>query len=84
MPKNIQNLIFLMEPTKNRWVVSLKGGNMCMNLFCIDEDAAFELSDVHYLKKSSRGITFGKTTDMKTKRKSKGKGLITLTINAIN
>ena len=30
--------------------ISLKGGKMCFNRFCIDEDAAFELSGVHYLK----------------------------------
>ena len=73
MRKHNQNLIFLMEPTKNRWVVSLKGGNMCMNLFCIDEDAAFELSDVHYLKKSSRDIAYEKSTALESERISKGK-----------
>ena len=35
---------------KDTFDISLKGGKMCFNRFCIDEDAAFELSGVHYLK----------------------------------
>ena len=30
--------------------ISLKGGKMCLNRFCIDENAAFELSGVRYLQ----------------------------------
>ena len=74
MPKIMQNLVFLMESSENAEVVSLKFGDMCLNRFCIDEDAAFELSCVHYLKTTSFAITFGKTTDMKSKRESKGTG----------
>ena len=54
MSKTMQNLVVLMEPSEDAWVTSLKGGNMTLNRFCIDEDAAFELSGVNYLKKSSR------------------------------
>ena len=54
MAKIMQNLIVLMESFKDNDDISLKGGNMCLNRFVIDEDAAFELSGVHYLKKSSR------------------------------
>ena len=50
MPKIRQNLVFLMESSTNKSNISLKGGNMCLNRFCIDEDAAFELSGVYYLK----------------------------------
>ena len=63
MPKTMQNLIVLMEPSDAAEDISSKGGNMCLNRFCIDEDAAFELSGVHYLEKSSD-----------SERKSKGKG----------
>ena len=35
---------------------SMKGGNIILNRFCIDEDAAFELSGVNYLKESYYGI----------------------------
>ena len=53
--------------------ISFKGGNMFLNRFCIEEDAAFELSGIHYLKKLTQ--YFGD--------KSKGKGYKSLTINDI-
>ena len=51
MSKIMQNLVVLMEPSEDAWDTPLKGGNMILNRFCIDEDAAFELSGVNYLKK---------------------------------
>jgi len=69
----MQNLVVLMEPSKDGDDVSLKTGNMILNRFCIDEDAAFELSGVYYLKKSSEMI-FGNSLKFKVKRKLKGKG----------
>ena len=39
-----------MEPSEDAHITPLKGGNMILNRFCIDEDAAFELSGVNYLK----------------------------------
>ena len=48
----MQNLVLLMDPSKHAWEISLKSGNMIINRFCIDEDAAFELSGVSYLKES--------------------------------
>ena len=56
MSKIMQNLVVLMEPSRDADDVSLKAGNMILNRFCIDEDAAFELSGVYYLKKSSRSM----------------------------
>ena len=50
MSKIMQNLVVLMEPSKDAHNNSLEGGNMVLNRFCIDEDAAFELSGVNYLK----------------------------------
>ena len=44
MPKIMQNLVVLMEPSKFAYQIPVKGGNMCLNRFCIDEDDAFELS----------------------------------------
>ena len=54
MSKIMQNLVVLMEPSDEASDISLKGGNMILNRFCIDEDAGFELSGVIYLKKSPR------------------------------
>ena len=61
-----------MEPSEDAHEISLKGGNMCLNRFCIDEDAAFESSGVYFLKKSSVAMTYQK--EFKNERKSKGKG----------
>ena len=52
MSKNMQNLVVFMEPSEYEWNTSLKAGNMILNRFCIDENAAFELSGVHYLTRS--------------------------------
>ena len=53
MSKIMQNLVVLMEPSEDAYITPLKCGNMILNRFCIDEDAAFELSGVNYLKKST-------------------------------
>jgi len=60
-----------MEPSEEAFNIALKAGNMYLNRFCIDEAAAFELSGVHYLQKSSNKIDFW--PEMESKRKVKGK-----------
>ena len=72
MAKLFQNLVVLMEPSKEGYRNSLKGGNMFLNRFCIDENAAFELSGVLYLEKSSDEIING----VDEERISKGKGYL--------
>ena len=67
MSKIKQNLVVLMQPSKLAHNNSLKAGNMILNRFCIDEDAAFELSGVNCLKKIE--MMDGKSL----KRKIKGK-----------
>ena len=71
MSKINHNLIFLMEPSEDPYYTSLKAGNMILNRFCIDEDAAFELSGVNYLKKSSRAMQMGR--EYEAERNVKGK-----------
>ena len=73
MSKNMQNLVLLMEPSEEACDINLKGGNMCLNRFSIDEDAEFELSGVHYLRKSLDVM------DNEEEKKSKGKGNVSLT-----
>ena len=51
MSKIMQNIVLLMEPFENRYDISMKAGNMCLNQFCIDEGAAFESSGIFNLKK---------------------------------
>ena len=53
MSKVMQNLVVLMEPFEDAYRIDMKAGNMILNRFCINEDAAFELSGVDYLRKSS-------------------------------
>ena len=47
----MQNLVVLMEPSEDAYFTPLQTGNMILNRFCIDEDAAFELCGVDYLNK---------------------------------
>ena len=55
MSKIMQNLVVLMEQPKYAHVC-LKAGNMILNRFCIEEDAAFELSGVKYIKQPLRNL----------------------------
>ena len=71
-PNQKQNLIVLMEPSERKYDISLKCGNMILNRFCIDEDAAFELSGVKYLKKSSDDMINRRYQEFEIKRKEKG------------
>ena len=52
----MQNLVVLIEPSEYAYETPLKVGNMTLNRFCIDEDAAFELSGVNYLKSKRRWL----------------------------
>ena len=51
MSKVMQNLVVLMEPSELAHRIDMKAGNMILNRFCIDEDVAFELAGVNFLKK---------------------------------
>ena len=54
MSKIMQNLVVFMEPYEDASFTPLKAGNMILNRFCIDEDAAFELSGVNCFEKMPR------------------------------
>ena len=73
MTKISQNLVVLMEPSEHAWKTSLKGGNLILNRFCIDEDAAFELFGVRNLQKTSRKIALEESCEFELKRNKKGK-----------
>ena len=70
MSKIMQNLVVLMEPSKYSNETPLKGGNMILNRFCIDEDAAFELSGVKYFEKSLETLYWNSTEKEKGKEYS--------------
>ena len=52
----MQNLVVLIETSYSPWDISWKAGNTCLNRFCIDEDAAFELSGIYYFQKAVYNI----------------------------
>jgi len=73
----MKNLILLMEPSKDAHNISLKGGRLFFNRFCIDEDAACELSGVYYLKESSTKLAMiakyaDRSEQLQAETKSKG------------
>ena len=63
MPKFTQNLVVLIDPSKNDYNISFKAANMYLNRFCIDEDAGFECSGVLYLKESSFDLPIDTPSD---------------------
>ena len=60
MAKIAQNLVILIDPSRAPYHAGYKAGNMCLNRFTIDEDAAFELSGVYDLKFTSNKIDLKK------------------------
>ena len=77
MPKIIQNLVVLMEQTEKAYDISQQAGNMCLNKFCIDEDAAFELSGVHDLQNPLSYET-NDTKILTVEGTAKGKGCLSV------
>ena len=71
MSENMQNLVVFIEPSEDACETPLKAGNMILNRFCIDEDAAFESSGVNSFKKSSYDME--RRDSLEFKRKEKGK-----------
>ena len=50
----MQNIVLLIEPSDLIFDISMKAGNMYLNRFCIDEDAAFESTGIYYLFKNPK------------------------------
>ena len=63
----MQNLVVFIEPSQDASNISLKAGKLYFNRFCIDEDAACELSGVYYLKSEE-------PLRITLKQKAEGKG----------
>ena len=72
MSKIMQNLVVLMEPPEDVWNTSFRGGDMILNRFCIDEDAGFELSGIHFLKKSPGKTSNPYDPEFELRRQRKG------------
>ena len=53
MPKYMHQVIFMIEPNDDKYWTNEKIGNIFMNRFTIDEDAAFEILQIFELQKTS-------------------------------
>ena len=51
---HIMRIIFFTEPSRDKWRTPLKMGNLYMNRFAIDEDAAVEVLKIFELKELSQ------------------------------
>ena len=60
-----------MDPATHGYDVSAKAGLMYLNRFCIDEEAAFELSGVYSVRKHGLGRIFSKEMKRVAANKSK-------------
>ena len=49
----MQKIVLFIEPTDDAWRTPLKIGNLFMNRFAVEEDAAFEVLKIFELEKTS-------------------------------
>ena len=49
----MQKIILFIEPNEDAYNTPVKIGNLCMNIFTIDEDASFEIKNIFELVKTS-------------------------------
>ena len=68
----MQNLVVFIEPSKDASNISFKAAILYLNRFCIDEEAACELSGVYYLKTEE-------PLNITLKRKPKGRSILKVT-----
>ena len=68
MSKISQKIVLFIEPSIHAWFTPLKIGNLFMNRFAVDEDAASEVLKIFELEKYSY--------QMSTKEQQKGMDLI--------
>ena len=53
----MQKIVLFIEPSEEAWRTPLKIGNLFMNRFAVDEDAASEILKIFELGKSSHGMS---------------------------
>ena len=65
----MQKIVLFIEPSEEAWQTPSKIGNLFMNRFAVDEDAAFEILKIFELENSSDSMSA-------EERKQKGRDLI--------
>ena len=74
----MQKFVLFIEPNHDAWCTPLKIGNLFMNRFAVDEDAAFEILKIFELGKTSFEMSYDGHPQYKNfteERKQKGKDL---------
>ena len=61
----MQNLVFLKQPPEDGSDISGTAGDMYLNRFCINENAAFEVFGVYNLNKRPKKDTYLESTEAK-------------------
>ena len=74
----MQKIVLFIEPNEDAFQTPLKIGNLFMNRFAVDEDAASEILKIFELEKTSWEMSYHKHSNYKNfaeERKQKGKDL---------
>ena len=75
----MQKIVLFIEPNDAEWSTPLKIGNLFMNRFVVEEDAASEVLKIYELEKTTFEMSDPRHPDYKNfmeERKQKGKDLI--------
>ena len=76
----MQKIVLFMEPNDDAWITPLKIGNLFMNRFAVDEDAASEVLKIFELEKTFKKMYDDDQSEYKEfeeERKQKGTDLDT-------
>ena len=71
----MQKIVLFMEPNDDACFTPLKIGNLFMNRFAVEEDAASEILKILELGKTSRKMSFLANPEYEEERKQKGMDL---------
>ena len=76
MSKFMQKIVLFIEPNDDAWITPLKIGNLFMNRFAVEEDAAFEVLKIFELVKTSGKMAYpGHPEFMNFEEERKQKGM---------
>ena len=76
MSKVMQKIVLFIEPNDDAWITPLKIGNLFMNRFAVEEDAAFEVLKIFELVKTSGKMAYpGHPEYMNFEEERKQKGM---------
>ena len=80
MSKNMQKVVLFIEPSDDAYLTPLKIGNLFMNRFAVEEDAASEVLKIFELEKTSWKMSYPNHSEydkFEKERKQKGMDLVT-------